>query len=167
MTSLPCNRTNDALVGSTRIRIMPEMRIQNRNYSTYPTMPKPCSTIGSRLKHPRVTWLLKDLDMDLNTMEDLSEGFHMWSSNQLPLQMLTDTSHLQSFILWDNFSHGFLAVNWQHNNKTTTKTNSYATQVWNGQQFPQMGTEEHEAAMGPLQWQITQKTAKPSQRFRD
>jgi len=113
MTSLPCNRTNDALVGSTRICIMPEMRIQNRNYSTYPTMPKPCSTIGSRLKHPRVTWLLKDLDMDLNTMEDLSEGFHMWSSNQLPLQMLTDTSHLQSFILWDNFSHGFLAVNWQ------------------------------------------------------
>jgi len=27
--------------------------------------------------------------------------------------MLTDASWLQSFILWDNFSHGFLANSWK------------------------------------------------------
>jgi len=57
--------------------------------------------------------LLKDLDMDPNTMEDLSKGFHTWSSNQLGPQMLTDAGCLQSFISWDNFSHGFLTVSWQ------------------------------------------------------
>jgi len=57
--------------------------------------------------------LLKYLDMDPNTMEDLSGGFYMWSSNQPLPQMLTDVGQLQSFILWDNFSHGFLAVSWQ------------------------------------------------------
>jgi len=51
--------------------------------------------------------LLKELDMDPNTMEDLGEGFYTWSFNKPIPQMLTAAGQLQSFILWDNFSHGF------------------------------------------------------------
>jgi len=57
--------------------------------------------------------ILKDLETKPNMMGDLSQGFHMWSSNQSIPPMLTDVGRLQSFISWENFSHGFLAVSWQ------------------------------------------------------
>jgi len=62
--------------------------------------------------------ILKDLDTEPETMEDLSKGFNSWHLNQpIPL-MHTATGQLQSFISWDNFSHGFLAVNWQTQQQT-------------------------------------------------
>ncbi len=69
--------------------------------------------------------ILKDLNTKLETMEDLSKGFNSWHLHQpIPL-MCTDAGWLQSFISWDNFSHGFLAANWQTNNKPTMTTSNY------------------------------------------
>jgi len=92
---------------------MPTMRIQNRNDSTYPTMPTPGGPNNRNQNTKELCDLFKNLDMEPNTLEDLSKRFYVWSSNQLPHPMLTNAAHLQAFILWDNFSHGFLAINWQ------------------------------------------------------
>jgi len=57
--------------------------------------------------------ILKDLETDPDMMEDLSKGFHVWSSDQPIPPMPTTAGRLQSFILWDSFSHGFIAISWQ------------------------------------------------------
>jgi len=57
--------------------------------------------------------LLKELDTDPNMMEDFGEGFYTWSSNKPTPQMIMAAGQLQSFILWDNFSHRFLADAWK------------------------------------------------------
>jgi len=57
--------------------------------------------------------IVKDLDMEPETMEDLSKGFNSWHLNHPTPPMRMATGQLQSFISWENFSHGFLATNWQ------------------------------------------------------
>ena len=58
--------------------------------------------------------ILKDLETEPDTIEDLSAGFHMWSLDQPPPPMLTNVGQLHSFILWDSFSHRFVAISWQN-----------------------------------------------------
>jgi len=57
--------------------------------------------------------LLKDLEMDPAIREDLSKGVNAWRQNKQPPPMLTEPGHLQSFISWDNFCHGFMAITWE------------------------------------------------------
>jgi len=75
--------------------------------------PNPTAQAISKWNIKDLSTLLKDLEMDPDTIEDLSKGFNAWQLNQLSPPMLTDAGCLQSFISWDNFSHGFLMINWQ------------------------------------------------------
>jgi len=122
-----CNRANDALVGPTRNCHMPKMWIWKQNNSAHSTMPKPSSTIDCRPKHRRTK----------NTIKGPRHGSkyhgrpkqrvpHMELQSTAPQMLTDDAGHLQSFILWDNFSHGFLAVSWQ-----TQQQNYYENkQLW-------------------------------------
>jgi len=123
-----CNtRTNDALVGSTRICSMPEMHIQNRNNGAHPTMPKSGSSIDCRLKHQRATHNIQGLRHGPKYHGRPKQRVpHMELQSTAPQMLTDDAGHLQSFILWDNFSHGFLAVSWQ-----TQQQNYYENkQLW-------------------------------------
>jgi len=78
--------------------------------------------------------ILKDLETDLNTIEDLSKGFTRWSYEQPPPPMLTNASHLQTFILWDNFSHGLSQVVGRRSNNSIMTINNSDGQAQNGLQ---------------------------------
>jgi len=61
----------------------------------------PAQEIGDR-NTKELRAILKNLETDQDTMEDLSAGFSTWSSDKPLPQMLTDVSWLQSSISWDN-----------------------------------------------------------------
>jgi len=105
------------------------------------------------------------LETKTNMMEDISKGFHVWSSNQPLPQMLTDAGQLQSFILWDNFSHRFLAVSWQmqqqnyyNNQQLRCSSTKWASEVL------KWVLKSAQKTMGSLQKGITPATTKLSKR---
>jgi len=85
----------------------------NRNDSTYLTMPGPCSSSNWQLEHQRVMSSAKRLRYGPKYYGRPKQRVLHMVLQPTASQMLTDVGGLQSFISWDNFSHGFLAVNWQ------------------------------------------------------
>jgi len=106
-------RTNDDEEGKTRISIMPTVQPQHRNHGAHTPVPEPNHPRDQQEKHQGTQGNIKG-PWDWTRCDRRSQ-------RRLPCvelgpttpPMLTNAGQLQSFISWDNFSHGFMAISWQ------------------------------------------------------
>jgi len=107
-----CHWANDAKMGPMALSGMPTMQTQNRNHSAYTTMPKHSSSSNRSKKPPGTQSIAQRLGDQTKYNGRPKQGLPGMEFEPTSPPDAHRCQQLQSFVSWENFSHGFLAASW-------------------------------------------------------